>query len=126
MGINEIKRQLEELQLINFSLLPDEELRFIDGNSGWSEALEAYSVEPSSIPQLESTASFGIRLNGAKVWFEVTFSDTDGQMGAISVKGEDMSRSQQDKWHSSIAEKMEEISDSECVSYTHSYDIYDR
>ncbi|KAH9486039.1 RWD domain-containing protein 2B [Psilocybe cubensis] len=112
-----ITRQLEELQLIKCSLLPDEELRFIDDNSGWTEALDAYSLDPDSTHRLESPALFSIRLIGYKTWFEVAFSAAGGRGSAVSVKGEDMSRSQQDWWNSFISNKLEEISDSEFPIY---------
>lgn len=121
-----INRQLEELQLIQCSLLPDEQLTFIDSSAGWGEALETYTTDLDAIPQIDCAASFSIRLDGSKTWFEITLSDTEGNtvdegmrpQASIAVKGEDMSRSQQDKWNSLIAEKMEEISDSEYVFRT--------
>ncbi|PPQ93426.1 hypothetical protein CVT25_004498 [Psilocybe cyanescens] len=120
-----INRQLEELQLIQCSLLPDEQLRFIDSSAGWGEALETYTTDLDAIPQIDCAASFSIRLDGSKTWFEITLSDTEGNtvdegmrpQASVAVKGEDMSRSQQDKWNSLIAEKMEEISDSDFPMY---------
>lgn len=116
-----IQQHLEEFQLISCSLLPNERLTFLEGSESWGDALERYSTEPSSdFSMLDSPPTIGIRVDGANVWFTVTFRDEeisevrgDHPRVSVSVKGEDISRHDQERWQMAVVEKLSEIGDSE-------------
>jgi len=115
----EILKQLEELHLIQCSLLPNEHIVFRDsGNKhSWAQAIEKYAedpLSPSSPP--ESPASFTLRIEGSKIWFEITLAPVEGfgiSKPSVSVKGEDITRADQERWQMVVVEGFEEISDSE-------------
>lgn len=116
MDSESIKRALEELQLIQFSLLPDEHLTFLDDTAGWKNALDRYSEDPSaSYPPFHDMPSIGIRLDHANIRFELTLGK-HGSDTLTSVKGEDITRKDQERWQCLASEKISEISDSEYVA----------
>ncbi|KAF8195084.1 hypothetical protein BJ912DRAFT_164558 [Pholiota molesta] len=117
MNSESLKRQLEELQLIQCSLLPTEHLTFLDDTGIWTDALRQYSEDSSaSLPDLDNSPFIGIHVDGAKIWFEVKPNEEASKM-VISVKGEGITRAEQEHWRSLVVEKMEEISDSEFPMY---------
>jgi hypothetical protein len=117
MNSESLKRQLEELQLIQCSLLPTEHLTFLDDTGIWTDALRQYSEDSSaSLPDTESSPFVGIHVDGAKIWFEMKPNEEASKM-IISVKGEGITRAEQERWRSLVVEKMEEISDSEFVYF---------
>jgi len=120
-----IENQLEELQLLHCSLLPDEHIIFLDGSEDWNFALKSYAEGQSELefPPLD-VASFSIRLDNTKIWFDISLSGKSSGVESaidckknISVKGEGITRAEQDKWQSIISEHLEEISDSEYVLF---------
>ncbi|PPQ74952.1 hypothetical protein CVT26_011664 [Gymnopilus dilepis] len=101
-----VGRLLEELQLIQCSLLPDEHLSFLDEAKAWTSALDRYSedsAEEMSLPGDE--ACFSVQLTGGRVWFEVKLSTT--KRASVSVKGENITRDEQERWQRVIAENLE-------------------
>ncbi|KAF8956475.1 hypothetical protein BDZ97DRAFT_188208 [Flammula alnicola] len=115
-----IRQQLQELQLIQCSILPTERFIFLDNSMSWKVAMEEYAEDPiGNFNSLECPPFLGIRVDGAKIWFEIRMAQ-GGDAGSdvvskpsISVKGEDISRAEQERWKALVADKMEEISDSE-------------
>lgn len=113
------KQQLEELHLIQCSLLPTEHIVFLNSGDAhsWAQAIEKYAEDPlKNVLPTESAASFTLRVEGSKIWFEITLApvgDSGKSKPFVSVKGEDITRVDQEKWHMVIVEGLEEISDSE-------------
>jgi len=113
------KRQLEELHLVQCSLLPTEHIVFLDSDDkrSWARAIEQYNEDPLETMLLpESPASFALSVEGSKVWFEITLASFDCSgisKPSVSVKGEDITRADQDRWQIIIIDSFEEISNSE-------------
>ena len=126
MNLECIQRQLSELQLIQCSLLPDEHLALLDSSPFWQKALESYA-EYNFLESIDldaaavaSPVSFELKVDGANTWFQVTLPSigaSESEITAISVKGENITRAEQENWQSMIAEKRKEIDDSEYVLF---------
>ncbi|CAA7265051.1 unnamed protein product [Cyclocybe aegerita] len=122
-----VNHQLSELQLIQCSLLPGEQLAFLEDEEYWCSALENYITDPSttSDAQSDNPASFKIVLQDAKVYLKVAFSRQQSRRTAVdgaafplaSVKGDDLSRKEQEWWQDIVEEKKAEVSDSEYPMY---------
>ncbi|KAF9078643.1 hypothetical protein BDP27DRAFT_1309935 [Rhodocollybia butyracea] len=118
----------EELQLINCSLLPGELFILLDHCTGWKDALQSYaedgyheSVTKLGLPQ----PVFQVGLEDFNVWFEISLPSSSwdsASSGAslhnlIAVKGENISRYQQERWQKIVQERFQEIGDSEYPIY---------
>jgi len=119
------KQQLEELHLIQCSLLPTEHIVWLDSGDqhSWAQAIENYSEDPvATVLPPESSASFTLRVEGSKIWFEITLAAVDDfgiSKPSVSVKGEDITRADQERWQMVVEKGFEEISDSEWVIGLH-------
>ncbi|KAJ7207484.1 hypothetical protein GGX14DRAFT_635247 [Mycena pura] len=114
-----VRQQLEELQLIQATLLPDELLAFLDEDGArWSRLLREYgdAVDPASIsghgsaPAPSAAPRIRVKPQHASVWFEVQFpgpGSGNPRLPAIAVKGENMSRAEQQRWQHIIQERLE-------------------
>ncbi|KAJ4495962.1 hypothetical protein C8J55DRAFT_414473 [Lentinula edodes] len=114
-----MERLLEELQLIHCSLLPAEIFLFLDHCNSWNDALQSYVSfgYSDSLEKLNlSSPSLHIGLENFNVWFEVTLSLVQ-QQPLVAVKGEDISRDEQEKWQRIVKEKFNDIGDSEYPIY---------
>ncbi|KDR86089.1 hypothetical protein GALMADRAFT_54140 [Galerina marginata CBS 339.88] len=117
MDPHDVKKSLlQELHLIQCSLLPDEHLAFLDEPQGWLDTLATYAADPmASSDSLNpgSEVRFSLRVDGARLWFEITLSEVDhdgGRLGSlVSVKGEDISRDEQERWQSIIAGQLKDL-----------------
>lgn len=122
-----VTQQLEELQLIKCSLLPNEILHFVDdddSDSIWAQLLNDYEMFVDSNEAMPQGAArkirpveFLIRLDG-QVWLEVKMPDLRGESGRnalVSVKGDRLSRAEQETWRNIIREKQRELEDAEWV-----------
>ncbi|KAF9528173.1 hypothetical protein CPB83DRAFT_360193 [Crepidotus variabilis] len=105
---------LEELQLIHCSLLPDEHLIFTEDHDFWLEAL--LNPERAHDFPVRELSTFEVRIEGIAVWFEISVSE---EYPLVSVKGEDISRGDQERWGVSVA-KIRASTDEE-----NQYPIYD-
>ncbi len=121
-----VTQQLEELQLIKCSLLPNEIMHFIDddNDSIWAHLLDDYEMSVESIETISQRAArkirpaeFVIKLDGqTKVWLEVRMPDVPGESSPdalVSVKGDRLSRAEQERWRGVICEKQREVEDAE-------------
>ncbi|KAJ6601115.1 hypothetical protein DFH09DRAFT_1126903 [Mycena vulgaris] len=117
-------RYLEELQLIQVTLLPEEVLTFLDEGlqeqPGWSQLLRDYTEAtsdsnsrdfPSDPPRIQ------VKPQHSKIWFEVLFPPPGDSSPTVSVKSENVSRSEQERWQTIIHEKMDEIATSDFPIY---------
>jgi hypothetical protein len=106
-----LTRQLEDLHLLQCSLLPGEILSFFDDVDPWPNLLEAYP-DIHDTPNI-SEARFQIKLDNASVWFEVElprlYPDT---VPVVSVKGS-IARDEQERWQAVVKQKIQELEDSE-------------
>ncbi|KAJ3511640.1 hypothetical protein NLJ89_g3980 [Agrocybe chaxingu] len=106
-----------------------EHLTFLEDEEYWRSALENYAADPSIASDAQDKApcesSFKVGVSGAKVYFEVAFSRREsGQATAdgaafplVSVKGDSLSRKEQEWWQSVVEEKKAEVSGSEYPIY---------
>ncbi|EGO05384.1 hypothetical protein SERLA73DRAFT_44012 [Serpula lacrymans var. lacrymans S7.3] len=122
-SIANLASQLEELQLIQCSLLPGELFTFIlpsDDTAIWDSLLESVSSPLEADAPLPAQARFEIKLTGAKVWFEIELPRNYPDAGTkpqISIKGEDISRSEQEHWQDVVREKMAGFNVNEFLVY---------
>lgn len=94
-----LKQLLEDLQLIYCSLLPDEQLIFTEDHDYWLQALS----DPENlqdVPDGGRLQTFEVRIEGGSIWFEMTVT---GEYPSVSLRGEDISRSDQDRWRALVA-----------------------
>lgn len=126
-----LSRQLEELNLLNCSLLQGEDLTFIPPSSDaeiWQALLEAYpDFDADTSPTPQSAAKFQLRCSGVDVWFEVQLpADYEGQSehpldAMVAVRGDQITRAEQERWQKFVTECISEIQGSECVLPYNSY-----
>lgn len=130
-----ILRQLEELNLLKHSLLQGESLTFTPPNDPetiqWETLLEAYSegtlAENPEI-SLSSQPRIQVKTEDPHIWFEVALPPDYGDpqvshskrrehlSSAISIRGDSVTRSEQETWQGIIASAISELGDdSECV-----------
>jgi len=129
-----LERQLEEINLLKCSLLQvqGEELTFIVPSGEldhWGTLLEAFpdphvdyqdeSLYPSS------AARFQVKADESRIWFEVQLPQeypgenlaSDAILSMISVRGSELNRSEQERWHEVMKENLAELADSEYPIY---------
>ena len=123
----QLAHQLEELHLIQCSLLPGERFAFIlppEDIAVWSSLLDAFTEPGRStnqddddgvvVPLTEPPCQmrFEVRVDGVQTWFEVvlphcTDADYPATSITISVKGEHVSREMHERWTAEIRARME-------------------
>jgi hypothetical protein len=110
-----LTRQLEELHLLNCSLLPGESLTFVLDTETWADMLEAYPDVSSVLGLSHLQACFEVKLQSSNIWFEVELPNSypDGGLPPISVKGADVTRDEQEKWTMTIRERSHELEGSQ-------------
>ncbi|KAG1750298.1 hypothetical protein EDD22DRAFT_957967 [Suillus occidentalis] len=116
--------QLQELQLIQHSLLPGESFSFVlppDDSRIWTSLLHSFNTTtPSTLPPLTSPVpqvKFQVKAADARIFFEVQFperypedSDVDiAQVPLVSVNGEGMSRDEHHQWRAFVQERLAEV-----------------
>ncbi|KAG1879645.1 hypothetical protein C8R48DRAFT_801443 [Suillus tomentosus] len=117
--------QLQELQLIQHSLLPGESFSFIlppEDSRIWSSLLHSFNTAAStttlsSLPSPVPQVKFQVKTTDARIFFEVQFperypedSDVDtAQVPFISVNGEGISRDEHHRWRTFVQEKSAEL-----------------
>ncbi|KAJ7726385.1 hypothetical protein B0H16DRAFT_1383959 [Mycena metata] len=113
-------QHLEELQLIHFTLLPEEILTFLDDEGAiWTQLLQDYAdgASAENSPQPIAPPHIQIKPQHSKIWFELQFSGPEDPTPSVSVKGENLTRSEQERWQNLVLEKMEEIGTSDFPAY---------
>lgn len=114
-----LAKQLDELQLIRCSLLPGELFTFIEDTKIWSELLEAHGMG-TGLPDLvpASPAHIRIQIESARLSFGVmipfqyagNLADTSP---LFTVKGDSLSRDEQERWQNVIKNKLRALDDPE-------------
>ena len=121
------RRCLEELHLLNCSLLPGELLVFTEDATRWTELISSYALDPDcDLPASDLEAGcprFQVRLESSSdVWFDVDlpadYGEGHGRMPRVAVKGDSLGRDQQERWQGIVADALGVVqdSDSECVA----------
>jgi hypothetical protein len=121
-----IIHQLDELNLIKYSLLPNETLQFTDdsNDSTWERRLDEHNTSVASNDVISCPgarhirpAEFLIKINGqVKLSFQVQMPDLRGgssRIAVVSIKGDYLSRAEQEKWQDVIREKQREVEGAE-------------
>ncbi|KAK7695149.1 hypothetical protein QCA50_002339 [Cerrena zonata] len=127
-----MERQLEELNLLKHSLLNGEKLLFTDNADTWNSLLESHSDlsfsgnSPSQASKTDdlSPAKFRITAQGSPIQFEVTIpceyngSELSVDLSqCVSVRGDQISRTAQERWQNIVVECAAELSGSEYPIY---------
>ncbi len=111
---------LEELHLLKCSLLPGELLSFTEISAAWETLLDSYSLDPDAeLRALHHAVQFEVRAEDSDVWFGIELPPgykERGTMPIVSVKGHNLGRAEQERWQTVVAEAIEEVTGSECVS----------
>ncbi|GLB43703.1 putative protein of unknown function (DUF1115) [Lyophyllum shimeji] len=119
-----LTKQLEELQLIRCSLLPDEVLLFLDDHDTWTN-LVAAQTDAATISRDQrptSAARVQVKVDAAKISFVVgiplNYSGNIAEAAPMfTVKGDEISRLEHDRWQRVIEESLKEIGDTEYPIY---------
>ncbi|KAJ3512545.1 hypothetical protein NMY22_g15304 [Coprinellus aureogranulatus] len=110
---------LEELQLIQCSLLPGESMEFVEDAVFWDDTLSGSAkVDPDDPEAMKkaSMAIFTLKVDTKPVWLQVTmYMQSEGYL--ISVKGDNLSRREQERWQEIIKEKEVELEGTEFPLY---------
>ncbi|KAF8509752.1 hypothetical protein BU17DRAFT_98631 [Hysterangium stoloniferum] len=111
-------RQVEELTLLQCSLLPDEILEFIFSRSEdfktWTLAVGEPGGNTSPTSHVSCPAHFSIRIHGSPVWFEVEVSEDYPQEVSnfnVGVRGHNISRTEQQRWQDIVQDERSKIGD---------------
>lgn len=115
--------QLQEIQLIQHSLLPGESFSFVlppDDSRIWTSLLHSFNATPTALPSLPSPVTqvkFQVKATDGRIFFEVQFperypedSDVDiAQVPLVSVNGEGISRDEHHRWRAFVQERLAEV-----------------
>ncbi|KAI0694453.1 hypothetical protein BC835DRAFT_1406453 [Cytidiella melzeri] len=122
----DFQRTVEELYLLKCSLLSGESLTFEESTDGdaaiWSKCLDSYpeqlEAEGHDYP-LPATPCFRIVLDGGRFWIDVQYPALHSTvvLPIVTVKGDDITRSEQQRWQNIIEEQMAEVRGSEFPTY---------
>jgi hypothetical protein len=123
-----LESQLQELQLIQYSLLPGESFSFVlppEDSRIWASLLHSFNSTvttalpsvPSPVPQVK----FQVKAADARISFEVQFperypEDSDivgAQVPLVSINGEGISRDEHHQWRAFVQEKLAEVQGNE-------------
>ncbi|KAG6919087.1 hypothetical protein DXG01_009340 [Tephrocybe rancida] len=120
-----LEKQLDEFQLISSSLLSDETFTFLDEEEEWAN-LTAIHADPTdnfvNREKPKSPARFRIDIKDSRVSFVVEVPVAyEGKITSshpiFTVKGDQISRSEHDRWQGKIEEYLAEIEDTEFPVY---------
>ncbi|KAG1854561.1 hypothetical protein F4604DRAFT_1591137 [Suillus subluteus] len=114
-----VESQLQELHLIQHSLLPGESFSFVlpaEDSRIWTSLLHSFNT-PTALPSLPSPVpqvKFQVKAVDARISFEVQFperypEDSDVNVPFISVNGDDMSGDEHRRWRAFVQEKLVEV-----------------
>lgn len=123
-----LRQQLKELQLIRCSLMPDETFSFVldpQHAAIWTSLLDALDHHASGFGELADPAEpacpakICVKRPNARIWFEILLpSDAETlQCTNVSVRGENISREEQEHWRSVVRDKVLEVKDMDFPVY---------
>ncbi|EMD32605.1 hypothetical protein CERSUDRAFT_68618 [Gelatoporia subvermispora B] len=122
---------LEELHLLKYSLLPGEDITFVpntDDAAWWETTLDAYSRDANVLPAAPLSAPrFELKIDHAPVRFQIELPPSYGgelddgtpdvTRPLVSVRGDSISRSEQERWQVLVNETIDELQNSEYIVY---------
>ncbi|KAI0081110.1 hypothetical protein K474DRAFT_1614167 [Panus rudis PR-1116 ss-1] len=116
-----VSQQLEEINLLKCSLMQGEQLVFDLSSEDavrWESLLTSYPEHTPVDDEHLPCARFQVRVEGSRVWFDVEipkdYPEKSCAMSAmISVRGDTITRQEQEHWRNVIAECATELTDSE-------------
>lgn len=122
-----VEHQLRELQLIRCSLLLGEVFSFVlspEDTATWSSMLDALDSGVDGEIELPAKGTslrsprFAVRAPSSPVWFEAQVPEVGPlQCSNVLVRGENISRYQQERWQSIVSQSIAEVRDSEFPIY---------
>ncbi|KAJ3556358.1 hypothetical protein NM688_g2071 [Phlebia brevispora] len=119
-----LARQLEELHLLTFSLLPGESISFsptFEDEETWTRLLQAYPEIDPATPLQSTSLRFEVRVEGSEIWFEVQFPEFRGAYSSsqptVSVKGDNLARNEQVAVQENVAQLLQDLDDSEYITF---------
>ena len=90
------------------------------GDDVWSQLLDKYP--DYTLDQAPTApASVLLKLDDSDIWFDITIPKNYGMddgahtFPLVAAKGEQLGRAEQEKWNSSVVERLQEVRDSEWV-----------
>ena len=116
-------KTLEELNLLKCSLLPGELLEFIADSSQWNDLLETYALDPDcELPDLAECPAphFQLKLEASSdVYYDVVlppgYAAAANTLPVVSVKGDNLGRTEQERWQRVVADALANVHGSEYV-----------
>ncbi|CDO73388.1 hypothetical protein BN946_scf185013.g22 [Trametes cinnabarina] len=116
------RRVLADIHLLKCSLLPGELLTFIEDAASWESLLDAYAADPEALEPAPAMppAQFRVRAEGSDVWFDIALPPgygEDARLPSVDVKGDQLGRTEQQRWQALVAEALEEVRGSEYPLY---------
>jgi hypothetical protein len=116
------ERQVEELVLLKCSLLHDEILEFVfsrrEDVEMWTLAVGESGGNISPLSHVSCPACFSVKINGSPLWFEVEASENYPEQLSnfkISVRADDISRAEQQRWQGIVQSERNKLGDMELV-----------
>lgn len=127
MNISSLTKQLEEFNLIKCSLLPDEIFGFLDEEETWTNLTVAQATSAIDIATHEhpsSLASIRITIHPLillEIHVPISYSGSlvEAPFPTFAIKGDQISRADQDRWQEWIQEQLREIGETEWVVSAH-------
>ncbi|KAG6839899.1 hypothetical protein C0991_010552 [Blastosporella zonata] len=128
MEATTLEKQLDEFQLIRSSLLSDEKIIFLDEADVWTHLTREHE-DPTTIGLIGfkkpgTSARFRLDIDASLVSFVVEVPALyEGRIAQpipppiITVKGDQITRAEQDRWQEIIQTQLEQIEDTECVKH---------
>lgn len=109
-----LSRQLEEIQLIQCSLLPTELFSFIlqsDNDDEWSALLQEHSSGETRIAKRPSSpCRFRVKIYNVPLYFELELPiDYPHTVPLVFVRGDTIQRQLQEQWQRIVADKLSEL-----------------
>jgi len=120
-----LQSQLQELQLIQHSLLPGESFSFTlppEDSRVWRSLLDSFNAGDTTSTSTSTTpiaqAKFQVMVSDAQIRFEVQLperypEDAEINSAQVSVNGEGISRDEHHRWRAFIQEKLTEVQGNE-------------
>ncbi|KAL5494851.1 hypothetical protein ACEPAI_313 [Sanghuangporus weigelae] len=112
-----IRKQLEEIHLLQCSLIPPELFDFVlpqDDCEQWSQLLHRYTQDgqiPDDDWQPASTCRFEVRIEDGPIWFEVELPRgyPEAEAPNVFVRGKNLQRVDQERWREIVNDKLSQV-----------------
>lgn len=119
------RQQLEEIYFLKCSLLPGERLLFLnycDDDDEWEVCFDKYpdglpEVDPSTPPT--NPPCVQVLAEDVRLWIEVQYPNlgSSSDLPTVNVRGDDITRNEQERWQLIIQERARDVQGSEYVLF---------